>query len=222
MVLLPFEITKCLQPFKIRTFVATIPKRFNHDTLLLTLLMWLLYAWKCILERRIPEALVMIQSMLRLLVLAPECNKLLIQMLVLQGKVNHQYENYQGALKSFQKIRDIAQDVEDHAIEKESYALMAKSLKALGEYTQAVIVLKRMLQLAWVDKDIKVEMRAYEMIAGCYFCMQDLLRADYFIDRAMRGKFEVESSKTRELSDQNYKRKKQIRHEQWKQLPAYD
>lgn len=52
--------------------------------------------------------------------------------------------------------------------------------------------------------------------------MQDLLRADYYMDRAMRGKFEVESSKTRELSDQNYKRKKEIRQEQWKQLPVYD
>lgn len=101
MVLLPFEITKCLQPFKVRTFGATIPKRFNYDTLLLNLLMWLLYAWKCILARRIPEALVMIQAMLRLLVLAPEFNKLLVSVLLLQGKFNYHYENYEGALKSF-------------------------------------------------------------------------------------------------------------------------
>ncbi len=85
---------------------------------------------------------------------------------------------------------------------------MAKSLKALEEYDQAVVVLKRMLQLAWIDRNITVEMRAYEMLASCYYYKQDLLRADYYMDRAMRGKFEVESSKNRELSDQNYKRKK--------------
>lgn len=78
---------------------------------------------------------------------------------------------------------------------------MAKSLKAFEEYDQAVVVLKRMLQLAWVDRDIKMEMKAYEMIASCFYFKQDLLRADYYMDRAMRGKFEVETSKNRELSD---------------------
>ena len=83
MVLLPFEITKCLQPFRVRLFTPAIPRRFNQDTFLLCALMWLMYAWKCILERKTPEALSIIQYMLRLLVLAPEYNLIMVQVIML-------------------------------------------------------------------------------------------------------------------------------------------
>lgn len=53
-------------------------------------------------------------------------------------------------------------------------------------------------------------MKAYECIGYQYFYLRDLFRADYYFDRRVRGKFEVDSSKTRELSMIQYARKNDI------------
>lgn len=50
-------------------------------------------------------------------------------------------------------------------------------------------------------------MIAYEMLAKQHFYMMDLRKASYYLDRAMRGKFEVATSKVRELSLIQYHRK---------------
>ena len=50
-------------------------------------------------------------------------------------------------------------------------------------------------------------MTAYEMLAKQHFYMMDLKKAGYYLDRAMRGKFEVPSSKVRELALIQYHRK---------------
>lgn len=92
---------------------------------MLCAIMWLMCAWKCILDRKIPEALSLIKYLLRLFVLAPEYKLLLIKLIELQGKLNYAFENYEGALKAFERVRDIAQDIQNHKIEKDSYVLMA-------------------------------------------------------------------------------------------------
>ena len=62
------------------------------------------------------------------------------------------------------------------------------------------MALKRLLQIAWFENDQANEMAAYSLIAKQYFYMSDLHKSAYYMDRAMRGKFEVKTSKVRELS----------------------
>jgi hypothetical protein len=68
-------------------------------------------------------------------------------------------------------------------------------------------VSKRLLQYAWYQSSLEFEMRAYEMMAKQYFYLQDLQKADYYLDRFQRGKFELPDSKTRELAMLGYQRK---------------
>ena len=56
-------------------------------------------------------------------------------------------------------------------------------------------------------------MTAYEMIGRQYFYMSDLQRSGYYIDRFQRGKFEIHSSKVRELSLIQYHRKLESRYD---------
>ena len=51
------------------------------------------------------------------------------------------------------------------------------------------------------------------MIGKQHYYLQDVQRASYFIDRALRGKFEIQTSHIRELSFIQYKKKVEIRNE---------
>lgn len=63
-------------------------------------------------------------------------------------------------------------------------------------------------------------MTAYEMLAKQHFYMMDLKKAGYYLDRAMRGKFEVPSSKVRELALIQYHRKIEDRQDKQAQLQS--
>lgn len=54
--------------------------------------------------------------------------------------------------------------------------------------------------MAWCEKNFEYEIKAYEMMGKQHFYLQDLLRAEYYMDRSTRGKFELPTSKIRELS----------------------
>lgn len=70
---------------------------------------------------------------------------MLMMILEHQGLLNYVLENYPGALKAFQRLRDVAEDLKDQIQEIKSYKLLAMTLQAMTEYKKAIIVLKRML-----------------------------------------------------------------------------
>ena len=102
---------------------------------------------------------------------------------------------------------DVAQMSKDKDSVMRSLLLMVKTLQSATNYKQAVVVSKRLLQYAWYQSSLEFEMRAYEMMAKQYFYLQDLQKADYYLDRFQRGKFELPDSKTRELAMLGYQRK---------------
>ena len=108
-------------------------------------------------------------------------------------------------------MRDVADDNNEKKLEMKAYYLLGKTLTEKAEHKTAIIVLKRLLQIAWFVSSLEYEMKAYEMIAKQYFYLRDLFRADYYYDRYIRGKFEIESSKTRDLSMIQYARKNDIK-----------
>lgn len=116
------------------------------------------------------------------------------------GRINLELENFAGAIKAFQRMRDVAEDIGEKEVEMKAYRLLGKTLQNQTEHERAIFVLKRLLQVAWFQNNLNYEMKAYEMIGLQYFYMRDLAKADYYFDRFMRGKFEVGASKTRDLS----------------------
>lgn len=107
--------------------------------------------------------------MLRLSVLDPDHRKIVVALLEHQGKINLSLENFPGALKAFGRMRDVAEDCGDRETEMRSYLLLGKTLQAQSENKQAVVVLKRLLQIAWCEDNFQYEMKAYEMIGKQYF-----------------------------------------------------
>jgi hypothetical protein len=57
-----------------------------------------------------------------------------------------------------------------------------------------------MMQLAWFCDNVQFELRGYENIARCYFYMQNVQKAGFYIDRFMRGKLENPRSNQRQVS----------------------
>jgi hypothetical protein len=74
-------------------------------------------------------------------------------------------------------------------------------------------VLKRMLQVAWFTNNLTYELFAYELIGKQHYYLNDLRKASYYLDRTLRGKFELKLSKVREFSNMHYKLKLQQRAE---------
>ena len=54
---------------------------------------------------------------------------------------------------------------------------MSILLKKMGEYDNAVVATKKMLQLAWVCQDQNFEFKAFELLSLNYFYKQDVEKA---------------------------------------------
>ena len=65
------------------------------------------------------------------------------------GRINLELENFPGALKSFQRMRDLAEEIQDKNMEMRAYKLLSKTLQIQTEHRKSITVLKRLLQIAW-------------------------------------------------------------------------
>ena len=72
---------------------------------------WLMFSWRLVLERRAPEALTSLLKLLKLTILVPGQSKLVMTLLEHIGRINLELENFTGALKSFQRMKDVAEDI---------------------------------------------------------------------------------------------------------------
>lgn len=77
------------------------------------------------------------------------------------GILNQNTNNFSGAIKAFQKMRDYAEDCKCKKREMEAYLLLGKVLEQKKDYKTARVVFKRLLQVAWFSQDIDMEMAAY-------------------------------------------------------------
>jgi len=77
--------------------------------------------------------------------------------------------NHLGAIRSFEKIRDAAEDIGDCFKEVTAYYQVGLTLKRMKNYNAALNSFKRMLQVAWNYDLVQAELHAYEMIGRSYF-----------------------------------------------------
>jgi tetratricopeptide (TPR) repeat protein len=68
------------------------------------------------------------------------------------------------------------------------------------EYDLAKFAFKKMLQFAWFNNTTANEIHAYLGLAKQYFYSQQLERAEFYIDRAINGKIEINTSAPRMLA----------------------
>lgn len=66
-------------------------------------------------------------------------------LLELMGIINLELENFAGALRSFQRMKDFAEERKDDVLQMRSLKLLGKTLGAQTDHKQAIVVLKHLL-----------------------------------------------------------------------------
>lgn len=61
------------------------------------------------------------------------------------GIINLELENFAGALRSFQRMKDFAEERKDDVLQMRSLKLLGKTLGAQTDHKQAIVVLKHLL-----------------------------------------------------------------------------
>lgn len=67
--------------------------------------------------------------MLRLVVLCPDNRDFLANLLQHQGILNKAIQNYSGAIKAFQRMRDVAEECQDREYEMKAYLHLGETLQ---------------------------------------------------------------------------------------------
>lgn len=160
------------------------------------------------IDKKKIDTLVMLKYMLRLAAAVPD-HKIVIALFRLQGLILRSMGCSDGALASFKQMRDAAEDIGDTAAEIESIQEAGQTFKAVKDYEAALRVYKRMLQAAWYHSDTRAEKEAYHLIGRVYFHKNDLKQAAFFNSRALRGQLEPATSVLKQMTCQNYARRRQ-------------
>jgi tetratricopeptide (TPR) repeat protein len=170
------------------------------------MLLMVLLAMKFFFAEKENECLVVFKYMLRLSTIVPD-HKATIALFNHQGLLHTFYGNLSGALLSFQKMRDAAEDIHDFVQEIDAYYKAGLTLKRTQQYAKALLVFKRMLQVAWNNNQQSAEMLAYSMIGRMYFYLGNIHKANYYNERSIKGQTEAPDSKTKLISATHYRHK---------------
>lgn len=87
------------------------------------------------------------------------------------------YNNVDGSVSAFQKMRDAAEDISDFNQEIEAYYQAGLTLKRCRSYEIALKSFKRMLQVSWSYGVISQETKAYELIGLMYYYLGNVEKA---------------------------------------------
>jgi tetratricopeptide (TPR) repeat protein len=90
------------------------------------------------------------------------------------------FNDHQRAIKSFQRLREITEDMSDPQSEMEAVYKLALCYQTTKEHSLAIIALKKILQLAWIQNNFEFEMKAYDAIAKQYYYMGEMEKAKYY------------------------------------------
>lgn len=158
---------------------------------------------KFFFENKKNSTLNLFKYMLRLATIVPD-HKLAIALFKYQGALLSYYGNLEGALRSYQKMRDTAEDIADFSSEIDAYHEAGNILMKLGSYDAALNAYKRMLQVAWAFNKTSAEMQAFDMIGKVHFYLGDITMSAYFNKRSLEGLSEVADSRAKILSTTQY------------------
>ena len=92
-------------------------------------------------------------------------------------------------------MRDAAEDIHDFEKEIDAYYKAGMTLKKTQNYEKALLVFKRMLQVAWNNNHQSAEIQAYSMIGRMYYYLGNTHKAAYYNNRSLNGLTEIPDSK---------------------------
>jgi len=85
-------------------------------------------------------------------------------------------------------------------------------LRMLKDHEEAVKQYKKMLQLAWQEADINMEMTAYDCLSLDYYYLGEIDKSKYYHERMTRGKMENNTSIVKKVTTNLLKSRRDQRH----------
>ena len=121
------------------------------------------------------------------------------------------FKDWKNATTSLERLRDVADEESDFETIMYAYQHLGNLFQHLREYDKAIIAFKKLLQFAWLQNSMEKEMTAYEMLGIQYYYKSLLDKSFYYHDRAIRGKREARGSYARTVSEENFRKKQDIK-----------
>lgn len=88
-----------------------------------------------------------------------------------------------------------------------AYEALGNISKFLYKYQKAIKCFKKMIEMAWILKDVNMELRAYDHIGIQYFYLGNKEKARYYHERMIYGITEPDDSKVKMTVVENFKNK---------------
>jgi len=118
----------------------------------------------------------------------------------LLGEIYMEFKDIEKAYEHFAIQKTLADRNQLFEIKMLAYERLGICCQKKQLYKDAIIHFKKYLELAWDLDNPSAELDAYDYMGIQYYYMGDIERAEYYHDRAMRGKNEAPNSVIRALS----------------------
>ena len=111
--------------------------------------------------------------------------QLIVQIVSFVGDIQKTLSDYTNTFKIFDILRVIADLFGDNVTLQKCYLEMGDCCKAIGDYRQAQLNYERFLQQSWYIRDVKSELKAYDLIGITYFYQNNMERARRYHRRSL-------------------------------------
>lgn len=117
-------------------------------------------------------------------------------------------EDYKNAFKLFKKLKKDCEYEHSYKEKIICYQRIGRIQRAKRNYAEAVRAFKKMMSLAWMERDTTLEAKAYEELAVDYFYLGEIGKSEYYHERFMRGKTENDTSIAKSVAINQIKTKR--------------
>jgi len=124
-------------------------------------------------------------------------NKFRFESYLVQANILIRYDDFKKALTLLKELKWICNENKDYLSKCMIYQIAGRTHQLMDNHDLALKNYKKMLYLVWTCKEKGsriMELHAYEGLAVENFYKGDVLKAKFYMDKAMRGKTEGEES----------------------------
>lgn len=113
---------------------------------------------------------------------------------IVRTHVFMEFRSFKSALKYCRKAKQLCEKSLKYMEKLSMYQQLGYIYRLMSENEEAVKQFKKMLQLAWQEGNLEMELKAYDNLSMEYFYLGQLQKSNYYHDRFMRGKSENDFS----------------------------
>lgn len=125
----------------------------------------------------------------------------LLEVYGILGNLYYETSQIRNAVSYFNKYKDLAENKKQYKKKMSAFKQLGICHQVIKDYKTALVNFKLLLQLAWKEENIEMELTAYDYMSIQYFYLGDLDGARYYHNRIWKGATEKMESRAREISN---------------------